>query len=130
VVKAEFIAMRLAALAGLDVAPVRLVRSVGRDVLLVERFDRGATPQGWMRRPMVSALTLFGLDELMARSARYETLAEIVRRRFRNCDATLRELFGRLAFSVLCGSARPTNPPPSRPSGWPLPRPSVARRTR
>lgn len=38
VVKAEFIAMRLAALAGLDAAPVELVLASGKDVLLVERF--------------------------------------------------------------------------------------------
>ena len=40
VVKAEFIAMRLAALAGLNVAPVQLTKAAGKDVLLIERFDR------------------------------------------------------------------------------------------
>lgn len=40
VVKAEFVAMRLATLAGIRVAPVRLLRAAGKDVLLVERFDR------------------------------------------------------------------------------------------
>ena len=34
VVKAEFVAMRLARLAGLDVAPVEMARSLGKDVLL------------------------------------------------------------------------------------------------
>ena len=32
--------MRLAGLAGLNVAPVRLTRSMDKDVLLVKRFDR------------------------------------------------------------------------------------------
>jgi hypothetical protein len=41
-VKAEYLAMHLAARAGLDVADVRLTRSLNRDVLLVERFDRRA----------------------------------------------------------------------------------------
>lgn len=35
VVKAEFIAMRLAALAGLNVAPVQLTKTVGKDVASV-----------------------------------------------------------------------------------------------
>ncbi len=104
VVKAEFIAMRLATLAGLNVAPVRMVRAANKDVLLVERFDREKTDQGWQRKAMVSALTLFGLDELMARYASYEDLAEIIRHRFAESAATLRELFSRLVFNVLSGN--------------------------
>jgi serine/threonine-protein kinase HipA len=103
-VKAEFVAMRLAARAGLSVAPVRLARVAGKDVLLVERFDRVKVGDGWQRRAMVSALTLLGLDEMMARYASYEDLAEIVRHRFTAPKETLRELFGRLVFSVLCGN--------------------------
>ena len=104
VVKAEYVAMRLAARAGLDVAPVRLAHVAGKDVLLVERFDRARTKDGWMRKAMVSALTLFGLDEMMARYASYEDLAEIVRYRFTSPKATLHELYGRLVFNVLCGN--------------------------
>ena len=104
VVKAEYVAMRLAARAGLDVAPVRLAHAAGRDVLLVERFDRSRTKDGWTRKAMVSALTLFGLDEMMARYASYEDLAEIIRHRFTSPRATLHELYGRLAFNVLCGN--------------------------
>ena len=104
VVKAEYVAMRLAAAAGLDVAPVRLAHVAGKDVLLVERFDRARTKDGWTRKAMVSALTLFGLDEMMARYASYEDLAEIVRHRFNSPKATLHELYGRLVFNVLCGN--------------------------
>jgi serine/threonine-protein kinase HipA len=104
VIKAEFIAMRLAALAGLDVAPVSLVHAGGKEVLLVERFDRYRTKAGWQRRSMVSALTLFGLDEMMARYTGYEGLAEIIRHRFSQPKATLRELFARLTFNILCGN--------------------------
>ncbi len=53
---------------------------------------------------MVSALTLLGLDEMMARYASYEVLAEIVRHRFSEPKATLRELFGRVVFNILCGN--------------------------
>ena len=104
VVKAEYVAMRLAARAGLDAAPVRLEHVAGKDVLLVERFDRATTKDGWTRKAMVSALTLFGLDEMMARYASYEDLAEIIRHRFTSPKATLHELYRRLVFNVLCGN--------------------------
>ena len=104
VIKAEFIAMRLAALAGLDVAPVELASAAGKDVLLVRRFDRNYYGKGWTRKLMVSALTLLGLDEMMARYASYEILAEIIRHRFSAPKQTLRELFKRLVFNVLCGN--------------------------
>ncbi|MGB0713066.1 MAG: type II toxin-antitoxin system HipA family toxin [Gammaproteobacteria bacterium] len=104
VVKAEYLAMRLAHLAGLDVAPVELVRAAGKDVLLVERFDRAIAGDAWCRKPMVSALTLFGLDEMMARYASYQTLAELIRHRFHDPGATLEELFRRLVFNILCGN--------------------------
>ena len=104
VVKAEFIAMRLAAQAGLDVATVELGRSMNKDVLLIERFDRAPVEAGWQRRSMVSALTLLEIDEMMARYASYEDLAEIIRHRFADPSATLRELYQRLVFNILCGN--------------------------
>ena len=104
IVKAEFIAMRLAHLAGLNVAPVRLVKAAKKDVLLIERFDRLPKDGSWSRKAMVSALTLFGLDDMIARYASYETLAEIIRHRFTDPKDTLRELFSRLAFNILCGN--------------------------
>lgn len=104
VVKAEFIAMRLALLVGINAAPVKLVQAANKDVLLIERFDREKTAGGWTRKAMVSALTLFGLDDMMARYASYETLAEIIRHRFDNPKETLEELFSRLVFNILCGN--------------------------
>ncbi|MDD4947630.1 MAG: type II toxin-antitoxin system HipA family toxin [Gallionella sp.] len=104
VVKAEFIAMRLAAMVGLDVAPVKLTSALRKDVLLIERFDRERRAAGWCRRAMVSALTILELDEMMAAYANYEKLAEIIRHRFTNPKITLRELFSRIVFNVLCGN--------------------------
>ncbi len=104
VVKAEFVAMRLAAFVGLNVAPVSLTRSWDKDVLLIERFDRIPVDGQWHRKHMISALTLFELDDMMARYASYEKLAEIIRQRFKDPRATLRELFSRLVFNVLCGN--------------------------
>jgi serine/threonine-protein kinase HipA len=105
VVKGEYIAMRLAALAGLSVAPVRLVHAAGKDVLLVERFDRVAEGSSWRRRAMVSALTMLELDEMQARYASYQDLAETVRFRFTDPTATLHELFARLTLNILVGNA-------------------------
>ena len=104
VVKGEFIAMRLAKAVGLNVAPVRLMRVANRDVLLVERFDRTWTPDGFQRHQVVSALTLFELDELMARYAGYDQLADIIRRRFILPADTLIELYKRLVFNVMTGN--------------------------
>ena len=104
VVKGEFIAMRLAGAVGINAASVELLRVAGKDVLLIERFDRVREDQSWQRKAMVSALTLFELDEMMARYASYQYLAEIIRHRFTEPKATLRELFKRLVFNILCGN--------------------------
>lgn len=104
VVKAEYVAMRLADLAGLHVASVKLAKAAGKDVLLIERFDRVAKGANWERKGMVSALTLFCLDDMMARYASYETLSAIIRHRFTNPRPTLKEMFSRLVFNILCGN--------------------------
>ncbi|MDY0885402.1 type II toxin-antitoxin system HipA family toxin [Dongia soli] len=104
VVKAEFVAMKLAAACGLNVAAVSMTHAAGKDVLLVERFDRMHTENGWTRHAMVSALTMLGLDEMMGRYASYEDLAELIRHRFTNPKDTLKELYGRICFNILCGN--------------------------
>jgi serine/threonine-protein kinase HipA len=104
VVKAEFVAMRLAKLAGLNVAEVSIVKSSHKDVLLIERFDRVQAGSDWQRRSMLSALTLLGLDEMMARYASYEDLTHIIRHRFTAPVVTLKELFGRIVFNILSGN--------------------------
>ncbi len=102
VVKGEYVAMELARRAGLDVAGVTLTESMGKDVLLVERFDR--EPSTGSRHAVVSALTMLSLDELLARYASYADLADIMRQRFVNGPATLRELFARITFNILVGN--------------------------
>jgi serine/threonine-protein kinase HipA len=101
IVKAEYVATALARLAGIDASQVSFTRVLDRDVLLVERFDR--TADGG-RRILVSALTMFGLDEMFARYASYSELADIIRRRFVEPSATLRELFSRITFNILIGN--------------------------
>lgn len=105
VVKGEFIAMELARRAGLRVAEVEYRRVLGRDVLLVERFDRQSSGDRVTRRALVSALTILELDaEREGRYATYHELAEIVRARFTKPKETLRELFARIAFNILVGN--------------------------
>jgi len=102
VVKGEYLAMELACRAGLDTARVELADVLGRDVLLVERFDR--VPGTGRRRAVVSALTVLQLDETLARYASYADLAQAVRERFTDARLTLRELFARITFNILVGN--------------------------
>jgi len=104
VVKAEFIAMRLAQLVGLDVAPVTLVQSSHKDVLLVERFDRVHADNAWQRKMMVSALTMLELHEHEARYASYEALSHLIRQHFSSANSTLKELFSRIVFNIFTGN--------------------------
>ena len=102
VVKAEGVAMVMARRCGLDVASTEVVSSLGKDVLLVERFDR--TEVLGQRKMMVSALTMLSLDEMMGRYATYPDLADVIRERFVMVRETLRELFGRIAFNICVGN--------------------------
>ena len=102
VVNAEGLAMELARRVGIDVANTEVIRCRDTDVLLVERFDR--TPVAGQRRMLVSALTILRLDERWGWHATYTALAENVRRRFTEPDATLRELFRRIAFNICVGN--------------------------
>ncbi len=102
VVKAEGVAMDLARRVGLNVAPVQVTEVAGKDVLLVERFDR---PGDGQRRHLVSALTILGLDEFTgARYGSYADLADHIRQSFTSPTATLRELFSRIVFNILVGN--------------------------
>ena len=76
VVKAEAAGMDLARRVGVPVPHTEVVRSLGRDVLLVERFDR---PGAKTRRMLVSALTLLGFSDFLgARWSSYPELLDTV----------------------------------------------------
>ena len=104
IVKAEYVAMRLAQKVGLSIAPVEYKRVGNKDVLLVERFDREYAEDGWRRKSVLSVLTLLKLDEMMGRYASYEDLAELIRLKFKDPKQTLVELFGRMVFNILVGN--------------------------
>lgn len=109
VVCGEFVAMRLAKLAGIDAAAVE-IRQMGegmgkRDVLLVERFDRVRQASGkWTRRLVASALSWTQESELSAHHISYEQLAGHIEDSFERGREAQREMFTRLVFNVLVGN--------------------------
>ncbi len=99
--QAEAIGMELARRCGVNTAQTKLIQTAGRDVLLVERFDR---PGGGVRRHVLSALTLLGLHEMAARHATYTDLIEIIRVCFAEPTNTRHELFRRIVVNVIVGN--------------------------
>lgn len=105
IVKAEYVAMKLAEIAGIDVAKVQLEQSLGKDILLVERFDRIRQKNGLTaRRLILSGLSLLQLNEMEARYASYQKLAELIRHQFANPLQSLHELYKRMVFNILIGN--------------------------
>lgn len=99
VVKAEAAGLRLAARVGIDVPEAHVISSGGRDVLLVERFDR--SPDG-TRRMMVSALTILGFDDFLgARWSSYPEFMDVLRQYAPSGAGLGRTLFERIVFNVL-----------------------------
>lgn len=96
VVGSEAASLYLAREAEMGVSEARMTRSLGKDVLLVKRFDRGP---GGTRKMTVSALTLLGLGEM---TSRYGTYPEIVNAVMENGgdDSTAEEMFRRIAFNI------------------------------
>lgn len=102
VVKAEAAATLLAARVGINVPDVQVVRAAGKDVLLIERFDRASDHK---RRSMVSALTILGLRETESRYASYADIAASIKNPgWRRAGQTLQEMFRRLVFNVCIGN--------------------------
>lgn len=102
VIRAEAVAIELARRCGIDVPNARVIRSMGRDVLLIERFDR--LPSG-RRRYVVSGLTLLGLDALLgARYGSYPEMLDVLRELGHAPAAVGRTLFERVVFNVAIGN--------------------------
>jgi len=84
-------------------AESRVVQAAGRDVLLVKRFDRERTEQGYQRARMVSAMTLLRADEAyeLREKWSYVLLAEELRRVCADPRHNASELFRRMCFNAL-----------------------------
>lgn len=100
--RVEHAMLTLARACGIDAADSRIVEIGGRDVLLVRRFDRDHTPEGYRRHRMVSALTLLRSGDSAAERTgwSYLLLADEVRRLSARPEYDLRELFARICFNA------------------------------
>jgi serine/threonine-protein kinase HipA len=101
--RVEHALLTLANSCGISVAESKLVSAGGRDILLVKRFDREATQEGYLRHRMVSALTLLRADENIADRGKwsYPQLVEELRRVSANPRKDAEELFKRMCFNAL-----------------------------
>lgn len=91
----EEVQLRLARRAGLTVTTSELIPIAGRNVLLVERFDR----RGSRRIGFASALTM--LEAVDGERRSYLEIAEVIERDSPRATDDLAELYRRIIFSVL-----------------------------
>lgn len=102
VIKAEAVAIELARRCGLEVPNARVIKSLGRDVLLIERFDR---LPGHRHRHVVSGLTMLGFDALLgARYGSYPDLLDVLREWGSAPQDAGRVLFERVVFNIAIGN--------------------------
>ncbi len=99
--------LTLARSCGIDVADSTIATAGGRDVLLVRRFDRDRTEQGYTRARMVSALTLLRTEDSHRSRERwsYVLLAEELRRISTEPTKDANELFRRMCFNALISNS-------------------------
>lgn len=105
--RAEMAAMHLAGRCGIRVPRCRVISVSGRDIFLIERFDRYGDHARPLRRHFVSAMTLIGAKEMtnITRSS-YGDIARAIRR-FGPADSLredLTELFRRMLFNIFCNN--------------------------
>jgi serine/threonine-protein kinase HipA len=104
IVRWEAASLSLARAAQIRVPAHRLEQVNGRDVLLVERFDRERVGRDVYRHLMLTALTLLDLDDTEATLASYPDLSEVLLRHAQDANADRRELFRRMVFNILIGN--------------------------
>jgi len=104
VVRTELAAMWLADQCGIDVPTTKLTHALGKDVLLVRRFDRINAQGGRTRRFMISGLTALQLHETESRLASYLDLAGFIRRYGKKAVQDTAQLFRRMLYNLLIGN--------------------------
>jgi serine/threonine-protein kinase HipA len=102
--RAEYVAMTLAAQAGLNVPPVRIEKVLGQDIYLIERFDRIPDGDGYRRLPFISGLTILGAHESESSQQSYRRLAEQLRLFGSAPGKDAQELWQRMVFNILCNN--------------------------
>ena len=101
--KVEHAMRQLAQRCGFTTAESRIETIAGKDILLVKRFDRQGTADGYTRARMISGLTVLRTDDAVSNRHRwsYILLAEEMRRVVHEPKRDTRELFRRIVFNVL-----------------------------
>ena len=98
----EYATIELARRCGIAACNARIEPIGGRDVLMVERFDREHIESGYLRFGLVSGLTLLDCDENYLDRERwsYPLLADELRRWSEKPDEDRVELFRRIVFNA------------------------------
>lgn len=97
VVNAEGAMLELARRAGIPVPESKVISSLGKEVLLVKRFDRDDTGG---RRHVVSGLTMAQTDEMYARYVSYPQILDVLRLYAKDATQPGPELFRRIAMNI------------------------------
>jgi serine/threonine-protein kinase HipA len=99
--------LSLARLCGITTEESKMVTVAGRDVLLVKRFDREKTEEGYLRYRMVSGLTLIQAEDTYESRDKwsYISLAETLRRVCSRAEDNAREIFRRMCFNALISNS-------------------------
>jgi serine/threonine-protein kinase HipA len=121
----EYATLDLARRCGLNVTQARLQAVGDRDVLMLQRFDREHTNNGYLRFGLVSGLTVLDCGDSYLDRERwsYPLLADNLRRWSDNPKADCVELFRRMVFNaaVTNNDDHPRNHALlRRPKGWRL----------
>ncbi len=101
--RVEYAMLELARQCGINSSRSRIETIAGKDVLLVQRFDRERTSLGYMRSRMISGLTLLKADDsaLVRDRWSYVVLSEELRRVVAEPKKDAAELFRRMCFNAL-----------------------------
>ncbi len=101
--RVEHAMLELARSCGINSARSRIEKVGGKDVLLVQRFDREKATRGYMRARMISGLTLLRAEESPLHRERwsYILLTEELRRVVAEPKKDAAELFRRVCFNAL-----------------------------
>lgn len=97
VVNAEATMLELARRAGMNVPESKVISSLGKEVLLVKRFDRDGAGG---RRHVVSGLTMALTDEMYARYVSYPQILDVLRLYAKDATEAGPELFRRIAMNI------------------------------
>ncbi|NWL33920.1 type II toxin-antitoxin system HipA family toxin [Paenarthrobacter nitroguajacolicus] len=97
VVNAEGAMLELARRAGMKVPESKVISSLGKEVLLVRRFDRDGAGG---RRHAVSGLTMAQTDEMYARYVSYPQILDVLREYAVDATQPGPELFRRIALNI------------------------------